>query len=152
MRAIASHDPGSFDYQLARCRMVDYRLKGYRPPQSVLEPGLTAQLLASFNFEWLASSARSLGSAQPELRGGIAWLPILFDDFDLHRGRCDYEAWERRALDRIQRHPYVALSLHDCYAPHWLARYAEFLRKVRDLGTVRTLDEVAADLMLSSAG
>jgi hypothetical protein len=81
----------------------------------------------------------------------IAWLPILFDDFDLHRGRCSYEAWERRALDRIRRHPYVAFSLHDCYAPHWIDRYPEFLRKVVDLGTVRTLDDVAADVMLSNA-
>jgi hypothetical protein len=151
MRGLVSRDAIPFDYQLARCRIVDYRLKGYRPPQSVIAPGLTAQVLASYNFEWLASSARSLNTMTPAFHGGIAWLPIMFDDYVLHRQRCSYETWEQRALEAIRQYPYVALSLHDCYAPLWIERYAELLHKVSDLGTLRTLDEVAADLALTSA-
>ena len=81
----------------------------------------------------------------------IVWLPILFDDFSLHRGRLTYETWERRALQRIRHHRFVAFSLHDCYAAHWLGHYEEFLRKVKDLGVVRTLDHIAADTILGNA-
>jgi hypothetical protein len=151
--------PGGRD-QLHLCRAVDYRVKGYRPPQSLLTPETGDEALLFHNFEWLASSRYSLGLAQPVLHRHLTEpvmhrrlvkLPIAFDDFALHGEGMPYDVWERRALEEIERSPFVAFGLHDCYAPAWLPHYPRFLDRVRALGTPRTLDDVAAEVTLGSA-
>jgi hypothetical protein len=147
----------SFDHrlhredQLPRCRQVDYRLKGYRPPRSIITPELTDSKLLFRNFEWMASAPRSLGVAAPELRAGLVRLPIALDDFPLHRGDMTYDEWERTALARIADQDFVAIGLHDCYGHHWLPSYRDFLARLLDMGELRTLDEVAAEITLASA-
>ena len=77
-------------------------------------------------------------------------IPIAFDDFALHNG-MEYEEWERRALDEIERSRFVAFCLHDCYAAHWLPNYGKLLERLKGMGTPKTLDQVAADITLRSA-
>jgi hypothetical protein len=62
-----------------------------------------------------------------------------------------FEAWRRKALALIDAHPFVAFSLHDCYADRWLDHYEDFLGAIRDRGRFRTLDEVAADVAFRHA-
>lgn len=138
----------SFDHrpeseQLAKCRLVDANIKGYRPPQSVLTAELDASNLMSHQFEWLASSAYSLGIQLPEWQNGILKIPIAFDDFALYRHGETYKIWEKRALHRIQKSSFIAFSLHDCYAPFWLPYYRHFLGKISKMGNFKTLEEVA---------
>jgi hypothetical protein len=142
------HEPKE---QLERCRNVDYRIKGYRPPNSRLTSELTENNLCWYNFEWLASSAASFGFAEPRLNDRVVKIPVLFDDFDLHRGRQSFEQWHRMAIDAIMRRQFVAFSLHDCYAEHWLPYYENLLREISKLARLRTLDEVAADMFLAGA-
>jgi hypothetical protein len=137
------------DRQLDRCRELDYRLKGYRPPRSEIAHDDTELLF--HNFEWLASSAWSLGVSAPELRAGLVRMPIVLDDFDMWRSGVPYERWERQALGAIADSDFTAIDLHDCYASYWLPHYRGFLEQVAELGELRTLDEVAADLTLASA-
>jgi hypothetical protein len=148
--AFHSYDHNREVEQLARCRKVDYRIKGYRPPGSRLTRELTDENLCFRNFEWLASSASSLGFRMPRMENGIVKTPILFDDFDLYKGRLTYEEWERKALGLIEQHDFVTFSLHDCYAAHWLPFYRSFLEKVRRLGTLMTLNEVANEVILGN--
>ena len=133
------------DPQLGACRSVDYRIKGYRTPQSRLTEELTDAALCYHNFEWLASSAHSLGVVAPILENGIVKIPVHFDDFELYAESTPYEKWERKALDRIQKQQFVALGLHDCYAGFWLPHYRGFLRKISSLGVFLTLNEVASN-------
>lgn len=142
-------DP-SAEHQLGPCRSIDYRIKGYRPAQSRLTSELSDANLAFHNFEWLASSRYSLRSDVPRLANGVVRVPIMFDDFDLHCGMA-YDEWEAAALVTIAGAHIAVFSLHDCYGPTWLADYPELLRKVADRGRLRTLDEVAADVLLSHA-
>jgi len=138
--------------QLERCRRVDYRLKGYRPPQSKITPELTDDRLLLHNFEWLASSSYSLHNAAVMMSNGLVKFPILFDDFDLYDKKLSYENWERQALESIKEHSgFVAFSLHDCYAQFWLPHYEEFLEKIKNLAEVRTLNQVAAEEVLCNA-
>lgn len=139
------------DRQLLRCREVDYRLKGYRPPRSEITGELSARNLLFHNFEWLASSVGSLGLDAPAMGSGLVGIPIVFDDFPMHTPGIPYEEWERAALRRVAESDFAAISLHDCYAPHWLPRYRAFLERVSEMGELRTLDEVAAEVTLSSA-
>jgi hypothetical protein len=139
------------DHQLRRCREVDYRLKGYRPPQSRLTPELSDSNLLRRNFEWLASSPASLGVDAPEMDHGLVRLPIGYDDFPMWNAGMAYENWEREALERIATADFTAVDLHDCYAPWWLPQYPRFLQQVRELGELRTLDEVAAEVTLAGA-
>jgi hypothetical protein len=146
----------SFDHrleheQLLRCREVDYRIKGYRPPGSRITPELTDRSLLFHNFEWLASSPGSLGADQPVLRSGLVRLPIMLDDFALHTGAMSYEEWERTAMAAAAADGFAAISLHDCYAPAWLPHYRRFLERIRELGELRTLNEVAAQVTLASS-
>jgi peptidoglycan/xylan/chitin deacetylase (PgdA/CDA1 family) len=138
--------------QLARCRAVDYRIKGYRVPQSRMTPELTDENLCFHNFEWLASSAHGWGFDEPRLEKRIVKIPIHFDDFPMHHDGMPWEEWERRALAAIEERDFTAFGLHDCYGDHWLPHYASFLQKLRARGTLRTMTEVADDVFLREAG
>jgi len=137
--------------ELVRCRQVDYRTRGYRPPMSRITPGLHDRHLAYFNFDWLGSSSWYLGFERPRVENGIVKIPIHLDDFDLHRGATGWEAWERRALELVARNDFVAIGLHDCYAEHWLPHYREFLAKLAARGRLATFDEVADTTLLAGA-
>jgi hypothetical protein len=142
-------EPGAED-QLRQCRQVDYRIKGYRPARSRMTAELSDANLALHNFEWLASSRHSLGLEHPDLADAVVHIPILFDDFALHN-HAPYGDWEAAALRTIARPTTAAFSLHDCYGQHWLPDYPSFLRRVSERGRFRTLDEVAADVLLRHA-
>jgi len=144
-------DFGAERTQLQKCRSVDYRIKGYRAPRSRITADLTEANLCMHNFEWLASSAKSLGTLQPEMKNRIVRVPILFDDFPLFQGRLSYTEWERSALERVANNHFVAFGLHDCYAPHWLPHYRDLLRRLRALGTLRTVNAVAFDVIMRHA-
>ena len=137
--------------QLAACRSIDYRIKGYRAPQSRITAELADENLLFHNFEWLASSVDSLGSSEPELRNGIVRIPVHIDDFALYRNRMPFDTWKASVLDTVAGHDVSVVSLHDCYAHLWLDGYAELLDELRGLGELRTLDEVAADVVLAAA-
>jgi hypothetical protein len=147
----------SFDHridsedQLRRCREVDYRVKGYRPPNSRITYELSDRGLLFHNFEWLASAAHTVGVTTPRLRGGLVRVPIAFDDHPLYTGQLSYPEWERVALERLASSGFAAISLHDCYAASWLPRYDSFLEQVAAMGELRTVDEVAAEVTLAAA-
>lgn len=145
--------PGPLEVaELYECRAVDYRLKGYRPPQSHIGPGLSDTNLLFHNFEWLASSPASLGTRRPAMANGIVRLPVAIDDFDLHRGLIGYRRWEDTVVAALESHEFGAVCLHDCYAPNWLEHYPRLLERLAGLGRVATMDEVAAELTLAAAG
>jgi hypothetical protein len=137
--------------QLPRCREIDYRIKGYRPPQSRLTSELTDENLCFHNFEWLACSVAALAIRQPVMKNRIVRIPILFDDYDLYRRKMNYQDWEAMAFQRIENADFVAFSLHDCYGPFWLPHYERFLDRVQKSGKLSTLDEVAGQVTLASA-
>jgi hypothetical protein len=137
--------------QLAECRGVDYRIKGYRPPRSLLTDDLRDERLAFHNFEWLASSAASLGTDVPTLPGRIAKIPVSVDDFALHTGELTYAQWEAEVLRAVEDGRFTSIGLHDCYAEHWLPHYPELLDRVTAFAQPRTFDDVAAGLFLAHA-
>src|SRR5262249_41953828 len=53
--------------QLAKCRDLDYRIKGYRPPQSKITPELSDKNLLFHNFEWLAGASYYMKTRSPQL-------------------------------------------------------------------------------------
>lgn len=134
--------------QLSVCRGVDYRTRGYRPPQSKLTPEVNARSLRRYGFDWLASSQSSLGIDRPLLRDQLVYIPVSFDDYPLHLGTMDYREWEACALATIEREDLVAFGLHDCYADHWLPHYETFLGKLHNLGGACTLDQLADQIFL----
>jgi glycosyltransferase involved in cell wall biosynthesis len=150
--AIAFH---SFDHrmdeeQLWQCRSVDYRIKGYRAPQSKTTESLSDENLSHHNFEWFASSVSSLGAKYPKMKNGIVKIPISFDDFSLYNEKMSFEKWEQLLFKQIRENDFLAFGLHDCYAEHWLAHYEKFLNKIKTLGNLKTLDEVAFEVILSN--
>ena len=149
--AFHSFDHGSGERQLARCREIDYRLKGYRPPRSLLTSETTDEQLAFHNFEWFASGRRSLGIDTPLIRNRLVRLPVTLDDFPLYTGALTYEDWERTVLEHVQRDAYTAIGLHDCYAHLWLDRYAELLDKLSAAATPRTFDQMSAEVIIGAA-
>jgi hypothetical protein len=136
--------------QLHQCRRVDYRIKGYRPPQSKLTAELSDQNLCFFNFEWLATSAYSLGFNIPLLQNRVVKIPIAFDDFAMYKRNMPYDEWEKKAISTIHERKFVAFSLHDCYAHYWLPRYKSLLEKIKGLGAIATLNEISNHVLLSN--
>jgi len=137
--------------QLASCRKVDYRLKGYRPPQSRLTDELADTALCFHNFEWLASSSRSLACERPRLENRLVKIPIQFDDWPMYAHGVLYAQWRERALDMVRSADFIAFSLHDCYAQFWLSDYARLLEEIQSMGTIRTMNEVSARMLLANA-
>jgi hypothetical protein len=132
-------------YQVQQCRAKEDSARGYRPPQSKITPELD-RVLAEAGFEWLASSARSLGTDVPVRRDGLVRIPIVADDFDLYRRRAGFSEWEERVLTAVDEREFAAVGLHDCYAEFWLDNYRGFLDRISAKGTLRTFDEVADQL------
>jgi glycosyltransferase involved in cell wall biosynthesis len=128
--------------QLRRCREVDLRVRGYRPPRSRITAELEDYNLTYFNFEWLASSASSLGFNNCRLENGLIKIPIDLDDYPLFTGANGYDEWEENLLVRARERRFFAFGLHDCYADLWLTRYPQLLKKLRKIG-----DLVSADML-----
>lgn len=151
--AFHSYDHRDFEHtaQLAPCRRVDYRIKGYRPPQSKITRELSDENLCFHNFEWLASSTYSLGIENPVLQYRLVRIPIAFDDYALYNERMDWRTWEKQALKTIEENNFVAFSLHDCYGQFWLPHYERFLEKVSALGSLKTMNEVLNRILMSHA-
>ena len=149
--AFHSHDHSEHLNQIGSCRRVDYRIKGYRPPNSRVTSELTDDYLAYHNFEWLASSPGSIGTQHLAMRAGIARIPIRFDDFPLYKLGTSFDAWERDALKTIRDNEFTAFGLHDCYAHYWLERFDDFLAKIQALGRVETVGDVANRVALGCA-
>ena len=76
---------------------------------------------------------------------------VDYDDFPMHQA-MSYERWEERVFELAGSSDFLALSLHDCYGPAWLEHYPTLLDRLRDLGTMKTLDQVAAEVTLEDAG
>jgi peptidoglycan/xylan/chitin deacetylase (PgdA/CDA1 family) len=129
---------------------VDYRIRGYRPPQSRITPDANDRNLVRHNFRWLLSSGESLGATAPVVRHALVRVPVAIDDFDLHRRTRSYEDWRRDVLAVAQARPLVAVSVHDCYAPHWLHDYPSLLDALQRLAPLVTLDEIAWTCVLQS--
>jgi peptidoglycan/xylan/chitin deacetylase (PgdA/CDA1 family) len=136
------------EHQPGRCKAVDYRVKGYRPARSRLGPDVDHRLLVTHNYEWLASSALSLGFDRPRVEDGLVVIPIATDDFALHNGQ-PYASWEAEIVERAASSDLFVLSLHDCYGPRWLAGYPRLLERLTADAEDVTLDEVAASEVLA---
>lgn len=149
--AFHSYDHGASPEQLESCRAIDYRLKGYRPPRSVIGADLSDERLAGHNFEWVASSEYSLGIDRPCLSNRLAWIPVHLDDFVMHDRGVPYEDWERVALERVESQRVTVLSLHDCYGGHWLPGYGALLERLSERARLWTVDELAARVTLTAA-
>lgn len=145
----------SFDHdiskdQLQRCREVDYRIKGYRPPQSKMTPELSDENLCLRNFEWIACERGPIKLDLPKMTNGVVKIPILLDDYDLSKG-WQYPEWEKNAVKQVKENYFAAICLHDCYSRHWLPQYGRFLKEMAALGKLKTMDEVAAQITFLSA-
>ena len=55
-------------------------------------------------------------------------------------------------MDIIEENDFVAFCLHDCYGDFWLPHYKEFLQNIRQLGKLKTLNEVSNVVILANAG
>jgi glycosyltransferase involved in cell wall biosynthesis len=134
--------------QLQRCREVDLRVRGYRPPRSRITAELEDYNLTYFNFEWLASSAFSFGFHSCRLENGLIKIPIDLDDYPLFTGAVGYVDWEQNLLARARESQFFAFGLHDCYAECWLMRYPELLEKLRKIGDLVSADALCDRIFL----
>jgi len=78
-------------------------------------------------------------------------IPVHFDDYELYEKGTQFGEWEDKAIEILKEQNFVAFGLHDCYGNYWMPYYEDFLKKIRDLGTFKTMDQVASDIYISSA-
>jgi hypothetical protein len=142
---------GKYQDQLYRCRLVDRRVRGFRPPQSRVTAEWNDYRLIFRNFDWCTIPARRLGSTRPVIDNRLVKIPTRFDDFPLYKERMAFGEWESRALTIIERSGFVGFGLHDCYADFWLPHYSSFLKKISGLGKFKTLDAVANETLFAHA-
>lgn len=142
---------GTYQDQVYRCRLLNKRIKGFRPPRSHSTAEWNDYNLVFRNFEWCATSARRLGTTQPVMHNHLVKIPIHFDDFPLYKPGMSFAEWEKRAIAAIERNAFTAFGLHDCYADFWLPHYQDFLKRLDGLGEFKTLDQVANETSLAHA-
>jgi hypothetical protein len=136
--------------QLAECRNVDYRIKGYRPSQTRISQELSDTDLCYYNFEWLAINEHT-SRAKPTLQNRIVKIPTYCDDYQLYKHNMPYNIWERKIVEEIKQSDFVAFGLHDCYAHYWLSSFPDLLKKISALGQFKTFDEVTNQVLLANA-
>lgn len=141
---------GRFGNQLYRCRLVDQRVRGFRPPQSRATAEWDDFNLVYRNFEWCATSSRHLPD-RPVMQNHLVRIPLRLDDFPLYKSGMPFHEWEKHVIDEIRGHDFVAFGLHDCYADLWLPHYPAFLEKISRLATIQTMDAVADETIFASA-
>jgi hypothetical protein len=142
---VAAAGPG----QVAGCRPMDYRVRGYHPPRSILTDETHPRRLSHHNFEWLACGESTLAMTRPHWVDHVVHFPVVLDDSPLHRGQLDWEGWQTRALEAVRARPFAVIGLHDCYAGHWLDRLAPFLDDLMALALPITLDEACDRIFLA---
>lgn len=138
--------------QLKRCREVNLKVRGYRPPRSILTPELTDYRLSYHNFEWLLNAAGTLPSSDCRLESGIVKIPVHLDDYPLAAGTLKYPEWRAAALRLADERSFVAVGLHDCYADYWMKDYAELLGQLTQRGELLTCDEISSQVFLNDDG
>jgi hypothetical protein len=145
-----NHDV-SDPHQLERCREIDLQVRGYRPPRSIIGPDLTDYRLSFLNFEWLASSERSLGLRSCTVWNGIVRIPIAMDDYPLATRQQEYRQWEDDLLEAARNRAFFAFGLHDCYARWWLDSYAALLDQLSAIGDLVTCDAICDRILWEQA-
>jgi len=136
--------------QLSRCRLVDRRVRGFRPPQSRITAEWDDFSLVFRNFDWCGTSSRTIGDV-PAMHDHLVKIPIKLDDFPLFKAAMPFSAWERQLIGAIESNDFLAFGLHDCYADLWLPHYPALLEKISRFGEIRTFDAVADDAIFASA-
>jgi hypothetical protein len=147
IRSLALH---SFDHQIGslnqirQVRRIDGKIHGYRPPQSKITPELTDFNLSFYNFEWLLSSAGSIGLTEPQLQNYIVKIPVHMDDYPLQTGRYSINEWIGRLRSLLDSNiSLVTIGTHDCYARQWLEYYPQVLRECIAKGPIWNCDDIA---------
>jgi hypothetical protein len=135
--------------QLAECRIVDYRIKGYRPYQPWNTSEVKDNDLCYYNFEWLAINEET-SAAEPKLENRIVKIPVFCDDYEMFKQNMPYQSWENKVIGRIKKSNFIAVGFHDCYAECWLPHYSNFLKKIGSIGQIKTFDEVANQVFLAN--
>ena len=136
--------------QLARARKVDLQVKGYRPARSIITPELSVYQLSYHNFEWLMSSARSLGLEEPALDRGVVRIPAHLDDYDLVKGES-YEDWMQRLHRAVETRQFVSVGLHDCYSQYWIEHFDQLLEYLQNAGELWNCDDLTNRVYLANA-
>jgi len=136
--------------QLAECRNVDWRIKGYRHYQPQKISAVSDYDLCYYNFEWIAIDEK-LPEAKPTLQNRVVKIPVFCDDYEINKHHLSYEGWEKKIVERIKQSDFTAISLPDYNANYWLSHYSNFLEKVRSLGQLKTFEEVADQVFLDNA-
>ena len=108
--------------------------------------------LCHHNFEWLASSAKSIGSQAPVLRN---WdRPDSRSPLTISHctpGSSITRNGRAIALGRIRTSPVIAFCVHDCYANHWLEDYPRFIEELRTMGELLTFNQLSDRMILLNA-
>jgi hypothetical protein len=138
--------------QLRRCRELDQRVRGYRPPKSKITSELSDYNLTLLNFEWFACASDSLGHTDCRLRNGLIRIPIHVDDYALFKGLKTYEQWEFELLEVARTNSVFGIGLHDCYAGLWLKHYPSLLEKLSAIGAFVSADELCDSTFLRELG
>lgn len=136
--------------QLAKCRDVDYRIKGYRAPQSVLTAELSDNNLCFHNFEWLGYYFPKTNRPEPVLENRVVKIPIQFDDYHMYSKGINFKDWQHTVIQKIKENNFLAIGLHDCYGNYWLPKYRDFLETIRPMAQLKTLNEVANEVFLTN--
>jgi hypothetical protein len=126
--------------QLLKCREVDYRIKGYYPFHGKHTRELSDFNLAFHNFEWLAGSYRSI-----KIKNGIARIPMRMEDSTV----AQFSEWKRAEISKVRSNDFTAIVLSDSNSARWLPQYEKLLEELLKLGSVKTLNQVSAQLFLT---
>jgi hypothetical protein len=78
-------------------------------------------------------------------------VPVVTDDFPLHTGALEPDAWEEALVREVERRPFSTLSLHDCYAHLWIDRYPRLLERLAERVTIRRVGDVVDELFRAEA-
>jgi hypothetical protein len=144
--ALVSEELGA---ELAQCRSVDQRTKGYRLADARPAEAREAFELCYHKFDWLLVAGPRTNGALPALDRGVVNVPISLSDRALAGSECDTWVSELDAIVTAGRPAIV--SLGETWSRLDLDRRRRLLERVPTQAAAKTCDQLAEAFILSRA-
>ena len=136
---------------LPKCRKIDYRVKGVKKSQYLQEGLLNDDSLKCHNFEWIVIPSSELNANSSTFEKGLIKIPIHIHQDAFGSKQQDFTRWEEAVHHHLKTNTLTVIDFPIDLVSDNLDAYKQLLREISQLGSVKTFDEISAEIFFRHA-